>query len=282
MTTQKDNGPKEHASHPQENPRPALDTVPFSKAVANSDVLSYCQLDELKQILKATIDERSMALITGQAGVGKTTAVRTFIDELPTNKFLIVYTGQTQDGSTIWECLARSLGLQSKRFRPHIRMQVNQFLADNLVEQGKDIVLVVDEAHLLANDTLEEIRLLTNADFDRTSPITIILVGQLSLRTRLKTAGFEAVNQRLKYRYALEGFTQEETATYIKHRLHLAGLKEDLFTADAIKRIFLASEGIPREINNLCATALLNAQNSGAGKVDAKLVGLLLDQRDLS
>jgi type II secretory pathway predicted ATPase ExeA len=161
-------------------------------------------------------------------------------------------------------------------------MQINQFLSDNLVEQGKDIILVVDEAHLLTNSTLEEIRLLTNADFDRTSPVTVILVGQLSLRTRLKSAGFEAVNQRLKFRYALEGFTEEDTALYIKHRLRVAGVKDDLFTPEAIRRIFLASQGIPREINNLCAAAFLAAQSSGATKIDAKLVGQLLDQRDLN
>ncbi len=134
----------------------------------------------------------------------------------------------------------------------------------------------------MTNNTLEEIRLLTNAEFDRTSPLSVILVGQLSLRTRLKAAGFEALNQRLKYRYALEGFTEDDTATYIKHRLRIAGLKEDIFTADAIKRIFLAAEGIPREINNLCTSAWLKAQSTGSSKVDAKLVGLLIDQRELN
>jgi type II secretory pathway predicted ATPase ExeA len=258
------------------------DAVPFTKSVADADVLSYAQLEELGKVLKRAVDEKSMALVTGEAGVGKTTAVRTFIQQLPTNKFLVVYSGQTHDGLTIWDGLARSLGISPKRFRPHTRMQINQFLSDNLVEQGKEIILVVDEAHLLTNSTLEEIRLLTNADFDRTSPVTVILVGQLSLRTRLKSAGFEAVNQRLKFRYALEGFTEEDTALYIKHRLRIASVKDDLFTPEAIRRIFLASQGIPREINNLCAAAFLAAQNSGATKIDAKLVGQLLDQRDLN
>jgi len=256
--------------------------LPFTKSVADSDVLSYAQLEELRQVLKRAVEEKSMALVTGEAGVGKTTGVRSFIQQLPTNKFTVVYSGQTQDGLTIWDGLARSLGITPKRFRPHTRMQINQFLSDNLIEQGKDIILVIDEAHLLTNSTLEEIRLLTNADFDRTSPLTVILVGQLSLRTRLKSVGFEALSQRLKYRYALEGFTEEDTAHYIKHRLRIASVKDDLFTPDAIRRIFLASQGIPREINNLCAAAYLNAQNSGSTKIDGKLVGYLLDQRDVN
>ncbi len=102
---------------------------------------------------------------------------------------------------------------------------------------------------MLDYTTLEDLRLLTNADFDRTSPFALILLGQLPLRSRLKAPGFEALSQRLRFRYALEGFTQDETAAYIKHHLHLAELPEDIFTPEAVKLIFLSSRGILREIN---------------------------------
>ena len=72
--------------------------------------------------------------------------------------------------------------------REHTRLTISQYLNDNLLEKGKDVVLVVDEAHLLDRNTLEDIRLLTNTDFDRTPPLTVILLGQLSLRGRVKTA----------------------------------------------------------------------------------------------
>jgi type II secretory pathway predicted ATPase ExeA len=159
---------------------------------------------------------------------------------------------------------------------------ISQYLNDNLLEQGKDVILVVDEAHLLDGMTLEDIRLLTNADFDRTSALTVILLGQLQLRTRLKSAGFEAINQRLRYRYSLEGFSEEETVEYIKKRLAACGLSQDIFAAEALRQIFLASQGIPREINNYCVAALLKAESLSVDRIDAKLIKQVLAQRELN
>jgi type II secretory pathway predicted ATPase ExeA len=256
--------------------------IPFGKSFAKDAVFSYSQFQELSHLLQLTVQQKSMCLVTGQAGVGKTTAVRTFTDDLPANKHQIIYVGQDQDGGNLCRRFAAALGFQPPRSRSHTWLTISQHLADNLVEQGKDVVLVVDEAHLLDDSTLEDIRLLTNADFDRTSPVSVILLGQLSLRSRLKMGGFEALNQRLRFRYALEGFSEEETAEYIRHRLRTGGIDDDLFQQDALKQLFLASQGIPREINNLCTLALVKANTNGATTVDAKLVRKILDQRELN
>jgi type II secretory pathway predicted ATPase ExeA len=256
--------------------------MPFSQSLSSDELFSYSQLTELHQLLRLTIAQKAMMLATGEAGVGKTTAVRAITDQLPTNKYLIAYLGQDQEGTSIWRRLAASLGLRPSMSRAHTRLSISQYLNDNLLEQGKDVVLVVDEAHLLDRATLEDIRLLTNADFDRTSAVTIILLGQLSLRGRVKTAGYEALNQRLRHRYALEGFTEEETAGYIKHRLNASGWNQEFFAPEAVRQIFLASQGIPREINNYCLAALLKAQNKGLNRVDGKLIKQVLDQRELN
>jgi type II secretory pathway predicted ATPase ExeA len=256
--------------------------MPFSQSLSSDELFSYSQLTELQQLLRLTIAQKTMMLTTGEAGVGKTTGVRSITDQLPTNKYLVAYVGQDQEGTSIWRRLASSLGLRPSMSRAHTRLSISQYLNDNLLEQGKDVVLVVDESQLLDRTTLEDIRLLTNSDFDRSSPVTIILLGQLSLRARVKTAGYEALNQRLRYRYALEGFTEEETAAYIKHRLHVSGWNQEFFAPEAIRQIFLASQGIPREINNYCLAALLKAQSKGVNRVDTKLVKQVLDQRELN
>lgn len=263
-------------------PLTEIHAIPFGKAVPKDEVFSYSQFLELSELLNLTVRQKTMCLVTGQAGVGKTTAVRTFTDELPTNKHQVIYVGQDHDGGNLCRRLASALGFQPPRSRAHTWLAISQHLTDNLVEQGREVVLVVDEAHLLDDLTLEDIRLLTNADFDRTSPLSVILLGQLALRSRLKTGGFEALNQRLRFRYALEGLSQEETAEYIKHRLRAAGIDENIFQPDALKQIFLAAQGIPREINNLCTLALLKAQSTNASSIDAKLVRQILDQRELN
>lgn len=271
---------------PKTPDKPAFDaaapTAPFGKCFLENEVFNYSQFDELRHFLSLTVAERSMMLLSGQAGVGKTTAVRAFIDELPTNKYQIIYIGQDQEGVNLSRRMAASLGIPPQRSKAHAWLLISQHLSDNLAEQGKEIVLVVDEAHLLDNATLEDIRLLTNADFDRTSPLTVIMIGQLSLRSRLKITGFEALNQRLRFRYALEGLSEAETAGYIKHRLSAAGVDTDLFTTDAIKSIFLASQGIPREINNYCTAAIMKMQAASATVIDGKLIRQILDQREVN
>jgi type II secretory pathway predicted ATPase ExeA len=256
--------------------------MPFSKSLSSDELFTYSQLNELHRLLSLTIDQKSMMIVTGEAGVGKSTAVGAGTDQLPTNKYLVAYLGQDQEGASIWRRLASSLGLRPRISRAHTRLSISQYLNDNLLEKGKDVVLVVDEAHLLDLTTLEDIRLLTNTDFDRTSALTIILLGQLSLRGRVKTPGFEALNQRLRYRYALEGFSEEETAAYIKHRLLLSGWDQEFFAPAAVRQIFLASQGIPREINNYCLSALLKAQDLGLNRIDTKLTKQILDQRELN
>lgn len=256
--------------------------LPFGKSSPAQDLFEYAQLKELHALLNYTIAEKSMALITGQAGAGKTTAVRLFADSLPANKYQIVYLGQDQSGPNLLRRLAITLGITPSYHRQHVLMQVSQFLSDNLQQSGREIMLVADEAHLFDDRTLEDIRLLTNADFDKSSPIAVVMIGQLPLRSRLKAPGHEAMNQRLRVRYHLEGLTADETSAYIKHQLKLAGAKTDIFADDVIKQVFMASEGIPREINNLCVLAMLRAQVLSVSKIDTKLMRQILDQRELN
>lgn len=259
-----------------------LSTTPFGKDFLQDEFFNYAQFEELKGIIEKTLAERSMAFVGGEAGTGKTTGVRACVGQLPTNKYQVVYVGQDQEGVNLSRRLCRILGIPPQRSKAHSWLLISQHLCDNLAEQGKEIVIVIDEAHLLEKSTLEDIRLLTNADFDRTSPATIILIGQLSLRSRLKITGFEALNQRLRFKYALEGLTQEETAGYIQHRVNAGGLDPELFSADALKSIFLASQGIPREINNLCTQAIMKAQALEVSKIDAKLIRQVIDQHEVN
>jgi type II secretory pathway predicted ATPase ExeA len=116
---------------------------------------------------------------------------------------------------------------------------------------------------------LEEFRLMTNANYDRQSPLTLILLGQPPLRLRLKSSKFEALSQRLRYRFRLEGLNQDETTRYIQLRLLSAGMTPELFSQDALHQIFQLCEGLPRRINNLCALALLMAKAKKRSIIDA-------------
>lgn len=256
-----------------------LKHVPFGKALLLEEPFVYDQFQQIAGLLGCAVKERAIAAVTGQAGIGKTTAVTAFVRSLPANAYQVIYLGQDQHGGSLFRRLALSLGLKPKQWRHQISLQLSQHLHDNEALAGRRVVTIVDEAHLLSDTTLEELRLLTNSDFDQGSPMAMILLGQLSLRNRLREPVFAALNQRIRYRYALEGFSLEECIAYIRHRLIGAGGSPELFTDGALKLIFEASGGIPREVNNIALCCLLKAAD---GKVDQRLVKQVLDERELN
>lgn len=136
--------------------------------------------------------------------------------------------------------------------------------------------------HLLDRSTLEDLRLFSNSKMDRHSMVSIILLGQIWLRDRLKYREYEALNQRLRLRYSLEGLSETETGQYIEHHLRLVGCSKELFTTDAVKQVFIASGGIPRPINNLCVAGLLKAMLTKKKTVDGSLVKRVAKEQEVT
>jgi len=115
----------------------------------------------------------------------------------------------------------------------------------------------VDEAHLLSADQLEELRFLTNSEMDSVAPFTGLLLGQPTLRRRIKLGSFAALDQRIALRYTLPGMTDTETRDYLGHHLKLVGRSDQLFSDDAADLIHHTSRGLPRAVNNLALQALV-------------------------
>jgi type II secretory pathway predicted ATPase ExeA len=135
-------------------------------------------------------------------------------------------------------------------------------------ERGKRVVLVIDEGHLLSQEQLEELRLLTNADMDARSPFALVLLGQPALRRKIKLGIFAALTQRIALRYELPGMQPAETASYLTHHLTLAGRSDPLFSDDAIALLHQQARGMPRAVNNLAIQALVAAFAAGKAIVD--------------
>jgi type II secretory pathway predicted ATPase ExeA len=141
-------------------------------------------------------------------------------------------------------------------------------LAVEQAERGRTPVLVIDEAHLLDHQQLESIRMLTNHDMDSTSPFACLLVGQPTLRRRMKLGVLAALDQRIGLRYAMPPMTAEETGSYLRHHVTLAGRSDTLFSDDATALIHQTSRGYPRAVNNLAVQALVAAFASDKAIVD--------------
>ena len=245
--------------------------TPFTKDVAPSMLHRYPGHAEAVARICWCVEEAAIGVLTGEVGAGKTVAVRAALGELNGSRHTVIYLGNPAIGARgLYAAIVNRLGGMPRFHKAALIPQATDALAAEVAERGRRVVLVVDEAHLLAADQLEELRLLTNADMDSASPFALVLVGQPTLRQRLRLGGFAALDQRVALRYAIPPMTRADTGDYIAHHLRLAGRTDTLFTDDAVARIHKASRGLPRAVNNLAIQALIAAYAANAAIVDDK------------
>lgn len=246
-----------------------LTRTPFSRGIAPSQIFAARTHKEAVARLRWLVDETAIGVVTGEVGAGKTIAARAAVATLDTSRFTVVYLSNPMVGARgIHHHLVTALGDVPKFHRPALIAQTADLLETETAERRKTVVLIVDEAHLLSVEQLEQLRLLTNTDMDSRSSLGLVLLGQPTLRRRLKQGHFAALDQRIGLRFHLPGLPLDETAAYIAHHLTLAGRSDPLFSDDAIALIHQTSRGIPRAINNLAVQALIAAYADSKGIVD--------------
>ncbi len=206
------------------------------------------------------IIERRIGVITGEVGAGKTVAIRAALSTLDASRYSTIYLPNPTIGVRgIHHQIVQALGGQPLVHHATLLPQAADALATEHAERGRTPVLIIDEAHLLDHPQLESIRMLTNHDMDSTSPFACLLIGQPTLRRRMKLGVLAALDQRIGLRYAMPPMTCEETSSYLRHHLNLAGRSDTLFSDDATALIHQTSRGYPRAINNIGLQALIAA-----------------------
>lgn len=217
--------------------------------------LSKPHEEALTRLIYATKMRKGGAMLTGELGCGKTMLTKVYIEQLPKDQYDIglIINPNLEPVEFLQETLYR-FGIPDP---PNSKVQCIRMLNDKMIENMKantDTLLIVDEAQLLNRPTLEEIRLLLNFQLNDRFLITIVLVGQPDLGPRIKS--IEQIDQRIAIKYHLPAFGLDDTARYVVFRLKKAGGKEDVFSRDAIERIYAITKGVPRKINNLCDLSL--------------------------
>ncbi len=234
--------------------------MPFGRDLAPQMLHRHTAHAEAVARITWTVDQHALGVLTGEVGVGKTVATRAALHTLdPTRHTLIYLPNPTVGTRGIHHAIVTRLGGTPRPHRATLIPQAADALATEAAERGRTPVLVIDEAHLLDHDQLESVRMLTNHDLDRSSPLACLLVGQPTLRRRIKLGVLAALDQRIATRYHMPGMTLEETSDYLRHHLALAGRSDTLFSDDAAALIHQTSRGYPRAVNNLALQALLAA-----------------------
>ncbi len=215
------------------------------------------------------VTEQRIGVITGEVGAGKTVAIRAALAALdPTRHTSIYLPNPTIGVRGIHHQIVLALGGQPLVHHATLVPQAADALATEHAERGRTPVLIIDEAHLLDHPQLESIRMLTNHDIDRHSPFACLLVGQPTLRRRIKLGVLAALDQRIGLRYNMPPMTNDETGSYLRHHLGLAGRTDTLFSDDATTLIHQTSRGYPRAVNNLAIQSLVAAFTANKSIVD--------------
>lgn len=253
-----------------------LAETPFRKDIPTSCLLRYAHLEELTSYLTFVAEEGSIGLVTGEVGVGKSTAVRAFLATLDDRRYHVCYVGNTDATRSVLRRLAWSFGMRAAHLQGDLKDEVHQRIGDLWSEHEKRTVLVVDEAQAYGAKALQELRLLTNFVCDSVSPLALVLVGQPDLRSQLRRPVHLALDDRIMIRQHLAGLSKKETGEYITAHLRAVGGPEDIFAPDAIAAIFQYASGRPRRINKVCIQAIIKGGHREARPIDADLVNLVL------
>lgn len=242
---------------------------PFSKDLAPSMLHNSARHKEATARISWCITEGAIGVITGEVGAGKTVAIRSTTANLDPSRYSVVYLPNPTIGVRgIYATIVSALGQIPRFYRVSLCPQAHDALSAERNERGRQVVLIVDEAHLLDGECLEELRMLTCSDMDSSSPMSLLLVGQPTLRRRIKMGQFAALDQRIAIRYVLSGMDRQETGSYISHHLKIAGRSDTLFSDDAIDLIHQVSRGLPRAVNNLAIQSLISAYATNKTIID--------------
>jgi len=251
---------------------------PFSRDVPVDQLLETESSKELQGRLNYVARTRAFGVFTGDAGTGKTTAIRKFSQGLDPNRYFVLYLSDSAltPRNFYWETL-HELGYEPRFYCGDAKRQLQKALAVLTDGEKRTPVVIVDEAHLLSRKMLEEIRFLLNLRMDSYSVLCLILVGQTELRETLKLQVNKAIWQRVDIRFHLAALSKEETTAYIVKHLAVVKAPGEIFTRSAMGVIHEYGEGIPRKVNKVAIACLMAAAGQNQKLIDDHLVRVVIE-----
>jgi type II secretory pathway predicted ATPase ExeA len=225
----------------------------------------------LEALLYAIQHEEGIVKVVGEVGSGKTLLCRVLIERLPKHVETIYLANPSFSRDEILYAVAEELKIEFSRERATIALRA---LQDHLIAsyaEGRRTVILIDEAHAMPEETLEQVRLLSNLETSRHKLLQIVLFGQPELEEVLALPSLRQLKDRITHSFRMRPLSQEEAAHYLSFRMRAAGYRgPDVFAPQAVSRIARASDGLTRRINILADKALLAAFSEGAHAITAR------------
>ncbi len=237
-----------------------LEETPFSIAPDPRYLyMSEQHREALAHLVYGFNSNGGFVLLTGDVGTGKTTICRCLLEQIPGNSAIAFIFNPKLSSVELLAAVCDEFGITYNKGSSSIKDLVdliNVFLLETHAK-GVKAVLIVDEAQNLSADVLEQLRLLTNLETSQHKLLHVILLGQPELGTMLSEPALSQLSQRIIARYHLGPLMKKDIHAYVRHRLAVAGIRKQIFTDSAIKKLYQFTGGVPRLINVICDRALL-------------------------
>lgn len=247
--------------------------TPFTRALPPDALYASAELDEILGRLEYAAARQWFAVVTGDCGTGKSTAIRRLAARLDRAQYQLLYVADSKlTPRPFYKGLLEQLGCEAKFYRGDAKRQLHHEIALLHAVHHQRPVVVVDEAHLLDREMLEEVRFLLNQAMDAASPLALILVGQTELWDRLGLQAYAAIRQRIDLQCRVPYLDRAQTAAYVQAHLTYAGTAQAIFADAAVDTIYQYSSGAARLINKVATHALLYGAQTGHRVLDAPLV----------
>jgi len=236
---------------------------------------------EILASLRYGVDNaKGFILISGGIGTGKSTMISALLQDIDSSFITFNIVNPKWTFTEIISYLAVKLKISVENKNGLQIIEDLQSALEKLDYHGKSVVLIIDEAHLVAESTLEDIRLLSNIEKHNKKLIQIIIVGQDEIYQTLQKDSLKTLKQRIVINRHLEPLSKNESKFYVNHRLRVAGGKSQIFNEKALSLIWKRSRGVPRLINHICDNAMLIGYASGINKIGAKVIKEVIHDMD--
>lgn len=259
-----------------------LKELPFSKEIADSELWLPPSKTAVVDDLIEALGDHASCLLVGEPGVGKTCVLRALRHRLPQAGFRLTYCHNATLGRRdFYRQLCLALGLAPSATAASVFYAVSSHVED-LGRERVHPVLLLDEAHLLHQDTLEHLHILLNYEWDRRALLSLVLVGLPELEDRLALRKNRSLNSRLHWRLRIDPLVPKDTGEYLHYRLKRAGIGGEIFTTDAVAMLHEATLGSLRDIDRLATSAMRTAARRKKKLVERDTLAAVIeaDSRD--
>jgi general secretion pathway protein A len=250
---------------------------PFSKEISDQDLWLPSSKQTAVDALLEALSERSSLVLTGEPGVGKTCVLRALRHRIPSAGFRLTYCHNATLGRRdFYRQLCVALGLQPSATAAGVFYAVST-LVEDLAKERVHPVFLLDEAHLLHQDTLDHLHILLNYQWDSRALLSLVLVGLPELQDRLALRRNRSLYSRIHHRVSIDALRPEDTAEYLRMRLKRVACDRELFATDAVALLHEATSGSMREIDRLAATSLREAARKKRRLVERDVVARAIE-----